>query len=807
MYKNFYDELLFKYKLIHSKRLRDVYSDVPHVINSVTWDEFEENGGILNSLVLRILEKIDEEFKEYKEYIPNFNFKDELLGLKSYIRPTLWTRYDGFIKDNGEGVFFSEFNYDKPCAQRECVVMGEIKSLNNNVNNDYKEALIKSLLNTVNLYLKDESKKANICFLVGATCYEEYHLALFLKKLLKDYGIKAIIAAPENINVVKSKVYAFDVEICGIIRLFPGESLYEIKDFLKVIEIFDNEEFFIVNDPRVVFIQNKALYAYLWKLVVNDDNRLTNLEKAIIKRSLPYTEILNANHKDKLIKDKDKYVLKPALGRYSNDVYIGKLFSELEWKEKVNYVYEKSINTMFIIQEFVNIKTENSIYYDGVFRNNMEGYGNYGIFILEDKVCGCCLRWTRGYLTSEEETWITPIIKNEGYVTKINSGGLTKELERKIIFKGGFYRPYNREKLYIDGSIYEIDKALYEEIVGATEEFSKILEKTYRFAMDNFKGISSILSIEEYSEAILKDKATFNYFVARLDWAIDRDRNIKLLEINSETPAGICESAILEEIICNNDNYIGTSRNLKSNVKEVANKIINYYKQYISCRTKIKVAFLTLNYYEDFITTKTIMNILKNIEGIECVIGNIYDLEEKADGVYLYGEKIHVIYRHYPLQWIYEDSNLKWLSKHINEDVFFINSPKSIVTQSKGFFAIIYELLKHNFYTDYEKLFIKKYVPYTTYDMEYIDSNDFIIKPLLEREGLGVRFSSSISEIPDDDVIFQEKVFIEPIHDKFLIFGAYMIEGKFSGIYCREGKEITTNDCRWMPLYIKRDSL
>lgn len=807
MYRNLYDELLFKYKLIHSKRLRDVYSDIPHVINSATWDEFQRNAGILNSLVLRILEKINGEFKDYKEYIPHFSFKDELLELKSYIRPTLWTRYDGFIKDNGEGVFFSEFNYDKPCAQRECVVMGKFKSLNNNVNKVYEEELIKSLLNIVNLHLNGGVKEAKICFLVGATCYEEYHLAIFLKELLKDYRIEAIIAAPENIRVVENKVYSFDVEICGIIRLFPGESLYEIKDFSSVLEMFDKEQFFIVNDPRVVFIQNKALYAYLWNLIRNNDNRLTSLEKSIIKSALPYTEILNITHKEKLIKDKDKYVLKPALGRYSNDVYIGKLFSELEWKEKVNYVYEKSINIMFVIQDFVNIKAENSIYYDGVFRNNIEGYGNYGIFILQDKVCGCCLRWTRGYLTSEEGTWITPIIKNEGYITQISSGGLNKELEREIIFKGGFYRPYNREKLYIDGSFYEIDEALYKEIAWATEKISKILEKTYKFAMDNFNGISSILSIDEYSQAILKDNCPLSYFVSRLDWAIDRDRNIKLLEINSETPAGICESAILEEIICNNNDYVGTSSNLKDNIKEVAKNIINYYRKYISCKIKIKIAFLTLNYYEDFITTKTIMNILKNIEDIECVLGNIYDLEEKEDGVYLYGEKIHIIYRHYPLQWIYEDGNLKWLVKHINVDVFFLNMPKSIVTQSKGFLAIIFELLNHNFYSDYEKSFINKYIPYTTYDMEKIEGNDFIIKPLLEREGNGVRFSSNISEIPDDDVIFQERVFMEPIHDKFLVFGAYMIEGKFSGIYCREGKEITTNDCRWMPLYIKRDSL
>lgn len=133
-----------------------------------------------------------------------------------------------------------------------------------------------------------------------------------------------------------------------------------------------------------------------------------------------------------------------------------------------------------------------------------------------------------------------------------------------------------------------------------------------------------------------------------------------------------------------------------------------------------------------------------------------------------------------------------------------MNSAKSIVSQSKGFFAVIYELMNHKFYSEDEKTFIKKYIPYTTYDMEKIESNDFIIKPLLEREGHGVRFSSNIFDIPEDDVIFQERVFMEPIHDKFLIFGAYMIEGKFSGIYCREGKEITTNDCRWIPLCIKK---
>lgn len=130
---------------------------------------------------------------------------------------------------------------------------------------------------------------------------------------------------------------------------------------------------------------------------------------------------------------------------------------------------------------------------------------------------------------------------------------------------------------------------------------------------------------------------------------------MKILEFNSETPAGLVEAIGLNSIIKEklNIQYQNPNVNLKENIKKSFFNILEELKKI----KKVKnIAVVTSWYYEDIYTSNLIAEILKELNEYSVVFGNIYDLKVNNNKIYLYGNEIDAIYRHYPLDWFsYED--------------------------------------------------------------------------------------------------------------------------------------------------------
>ncbi|WP_406541036.1 hypothetical protein ACI7YW_09435 [Clostridium ljungdahlii] len=97
-------------------------------------------------------------YNDYGSMIPDFPLKDEIMHLNREIPDIFWTRYDCFLQYDGK-IFFSEGNYDKPCAQRELAV-GEYFNCNNNVNRGFSENFREKFNSIIQKYYG--SKKINV---------------------------------------------------------------------------------------------------------------------------------------------------------------------------------------------------------------------------------------------------------------------------------------------------------------------------------------------------------------------------------------------------------------------------------------------------------------------------------------------------------------------------------------------------------------------------------------------------------------------------------------------------------------------
>ncbi|SHK19904.1 Glutathionylspermidine synthase [Clostridium cavendishii DSM 21758] len=808
--------LLLDYNVVSTTRTKQVYTLEPHFIDKKQGEEFIQSSEKLHKLVMKVVRGINTEFNDYKKYIPEFPFRNEILNMQSELPEFLWTRYDGFFKE--DGIFYSEFNYDKPCAQRECALMEEQgygEQLTLNFRKNLSEALIRILKGRF-----QDKQRFNIAFLTAPSKYEETHLGIFLKEMFqsenKQVDLDIILTGPTNLYIEEDTLKAFNKNIDVVIRLYPTEFMYECTCFKEMIKLHELGKILILNDPRAILAQSKSLYAYLWKLVLTKDDRLSMEERESVLKYLPYTEILDKYCLEKARKNKNSFVIKPVFGRYSIDVFIGMLHNEKEWEESLNYV-EKIMNEKpFILQSFEKIEDEVVICDNGGFKHQIQSFGNYGIFLGCDKVIGNLIRWNADYLTDEDTTFITPIgLKDREIRLSEISVEALERIKSKALIEYGFSGAYVKNYDYLSVNVVTISEKKLRELSYATDSLAKIFLKTQNAIKANLEVFSEILAIEDLKEFLNQEKFRELCFIGRMDFIIDKCGNLKVLEINSETPAGIIEAINIQgeyfnEIKANNE-LIDPNKVLKEKLKVNARNIINKYKNEIKVET---IAILGTTYYEDFYTMKGIFEVLKE-EFPECelIIGNIYDLEVRGEEVYVYGRKIDAMYRYFPLDWFNQDDEMKKVLPMFNKKVISLNPLQSIISQSKGFFSAIYELLKYNFYSKEEAEIIQKYIPLTSYDYRDLNTANFVVKPMLGREGEGVKISSEINNFVDSDVVFQELIYSETVKAKvkvcnnkwrenlYPVIGAFVVNEEFAGVFTRLGGKITKNICMYAPLF------
>ena len=814
------EKLLFDYYMISSKREDEIFSPFPFYLDKKDFNTMVWAGELLDKLVNRIILKVIEE-REVPFEMGDFPFKNNIIALETPLLPFFWCRYDAFQREGG-GVFFSEFNYDKPCAQRENITC-TLMEPKNNPNIEFIPKFKAAFQKLCNEFYREKynpetiEKKITTAILVSSYHYEETHLAHLYMDLLKEEGYEFIIACPENFQVVDEEVWVFDKKVDVVLRQYPTEFLHDIEEFDHMLKLFEEGKLLIINDPRAIIGQVKSLFAYLWELVNSNSEFATEEEKKAIRATIPYTVIFKEKWTEELMKNKDKYVIKAIYGRYSEEVYIGKMSSLEDWLKVIEFVRDS--DKLHIIQEFCAIKKEVVYkFHEGRYRD-FEAFCNFGIYLTLGEFTSICTRWSRDYLTEDNRVWISPIGIRDKSIEIIDFGGENRfdkwvSIKNEACFNYGYTGPYtnNREAFSLQGMV--LDKAIYEELAEASTVMSEIIKKTTRFIQGNSKLICPILGIDEgLIEAVSCNFTNYLTFVGRLDWVIDSEGQLKLLEFNSETPAGLMEAIALNKIIKEKCNipYINPNDKLKENIRESFKAIARDYERYVEIKN---IGFVSGNYYEDWYNTTIILDSVKDLP-YNFILGEISALEAKNDKLYLYNSPLDAIYRYYPLDWFSEDSYFDGVVDAFKNQTLSINPPDTFVNQSKAFFTVIWALLSQGFFTNREYEFIKKYVPKTALKAKALRSEDYCIKPFFGREGEEVTFSLNEPVLEDKNkYIFQERIDVQTINLDiysttsssrevlYPIIGAYITGDSFAGIYTRAGGRVTDKWAVYLPTFI-----
>src|SRR5262249_50344276 len=130
--------------------------------------------------------------------------------------------------------------------------------------------------------------------------------------------------------------------------------------------------------------------------------------------------------------------------------------------------------------------------------------------------------------------------------------------------------------------------------------------------------------------------------------------------------------------------------------------------------------------------------------------------------------------------------------------------------------ALVWELEGLGFFPPAEAAAVTRYVARTTLDPRGFGRRGYVIKPYLEREGHGVRFSKEVPigqrrGLRGDLVVYQERLEVGrarvPVatergwtcETRHLIFGVFITGNEIAGLYTRAGARITGREAVYVP--------
>ncbi|WP_163147413.1 glutathionylspermidine synthase family protein [Bacillus paranthracis] len=364
---------------------------------------------------------------------------------------------------------------------------------------------------------------------------------------------------------------------------------------------------------------------------------------------------------------------------------------------------------------------------------------------------------------------------------------------------------------YMSTSIKKIKKEEYYDIIEATDLVKTIFQRIYDYLLESYEGFLQLkLPTELWEVTRTHYEGLFSYFT-RFDFIVTNGE-IKLIEINADTPTGYLEPSVANQVLCDHHNVINPNC-LEEKLHKAWNKIITDYQ----LKPNDLIHFTSYDWHEeDFQTVKFIQQHCpqpNDYVGIQSIV-------VKDDGLYTPGGiKIEYLYRLYPLEYLLDDKDssgkrigLMFLDHIAQGRVKIINPPSAFLIQNKGVLALIWQLHEQNqWFTEQEHAIIEKYFLPTYFSKDKFEENniDYVKKATLGREGGGVSIINQGKEVAADKTPYydqQHKIYQKYIempdctidtwdgdYTGKLLIGSHLIGGEAAGLFLRVGEKITGN--------------
>ena len=411
--------------------------------------------------------------------------------------------------------------------------------------------------------------------------------------------------------------------------------------------------------------------------------------------------------------------------------------------------------------------------------------------------------------------------------------------------------------------------SLSEERLEEIREAGRMMYRVFKKTAEVFQNCP-----EEFMEAMEMPAAVRPYlnvpnklclptWLSRFDFVADTAGRLKLVELNSDTPAAVVESFYANEIACR---YFGKENPNEGEYRRLKEFLYGIYREFNNniyltdggmSTTQRPFLFTCFDdYLEDYGTTMFLMNAMKEAvhettevsmsDGRNICFEPLYNLLVDRDGIVLpNGEHPGAVYRMHPMEIFVDEKaddgtpiGLLALDAYKSGRFGMFNPPEAIIMQSKSFQALVWALAhskeSHGFFSQDELSAIEKYMLPSYFPRDFgchrKESSKWIRKPVWGREGRNISVISNTGqnllckEVSDPDSIVcrdsRDFLYQEFVSQKqlsattdegvlmgFVTVSTFMLGKEPSAVYCRfSPEEIAGTEAYWLPLVLEQHS-
>ncbi|MGO8999920.1 MAG: glutathionylspermidine synthase family protein [Polyangiaceae bacterium] len=172
--------------------------------------------------------------------------------------------------------------------------------------------------------------------LMLATAYaEDLQVCALLQRLLEKRGVRALLVPPTAPRMHRGALVLNGEAIGALYRYFPAEYMEGQENLADVITAVRTGAVRTVTSFSHIYAQSKLAFARAWAHAASLDEGA----RASLGAYVPESREAEAVPRAALVADRAGWVLKRALGRVGDQVYVGALMGDAEWTALVDEVH------------------------------------------------------------------------------------------------------------------------------------------------------------------------------------------------------------------------------------------------------------------------------------------------------------------------------------------------------------------------------------------------------------------------------------------------------------------------------------
>ena len=322
----------------------------PVVISRSRWETLANSLADLNKILTR-LEPILHE-KRWLDWLGFRPEEQEWISLPDQVRPGMTiSRVDGFLSERPDlpnDYKIVELNIDSPGGGAFLDVGSEVVQQSSlwkefqtkapgqtipfgDALYDHLEEVWKGFL-ADNPHLSSCSGKPRIAIVdwITVSTHREFEI---LAQGLEKRGFSAVVADPRELEYSNGRLRCYDGQVIDLVyrRVLVEDMLRDPSGSKALVDACRDRAVCLVNNFSSKPLTVKSLLALFYEEA--GEELLSSSEREIIQSLVPRTLLLNEANLDKVTREQDQYVLKPADGWGAQGLYLGWRSTRDEWRE------------------------------------------------------------------------------------------------------------------------------------------------------------------------------------------------------------------------------------------------------------------------------------------------------------------------------------------------------------------------------------------------------------------------------------------------------------------------------------------